>query len=177
MVGASAWLGWVDPSSSVPPDSPSWGELLSTSRSLVADGGSTANVRWRSVVIAARQFGGAFSSMLAAPAEPADHHFLVNLAGHAYATSRWLSQEEIDGHGIVRIAVVRSLGESPMSLAQVRCLRALIAALNEYASLWGTSSEPRRSVIPARLDDEWARVYGLESGTTIDLMASPSPAS
>ncbi len=52
-----------------------------------------------------------------------------------------------------------------MTRAQWRCVRALSEALREAIG-------PQGSPLPVRLGEEWARVYGVEADTPLDLAPS-----
>lgn len=180
MTGAAAWLGWMDPSAPLASELTSVDAVLRQTHSLVVDGVAIHKGQWDSVDIVAGPSRAA-GTMLAAQADHREIHFQVDLAGRASRTARWQRQQApVVGQGTVVIAVARDSARPGISRAQWRCLGGLLAALRESASATNHLDAPDNTLddsnapaFPVRVHAEWARVYGLEPGTIVEI---PSPA-
>lgn len=166
MTGTSALLAWMDPSSPVAVETLPFDEVLRLAHSIVADDGVIRSDKWRNIEILAGPVSGDSRAFLTAVAGRAECEFLVDLEGRPSRTTRWTQhQSSMDRRHTVAIQVARWQEHELMTRAQWQCVRALSVALQEVIG-------PQGSPLPVRLHEEWARVYGVDADTSLDLAPS-----
>jgi hypothetical protein len=163
MSGVSSLLSWLDPSGPASTPTASAAELLALARSVVLDGTEVEPARWQAIEIVAVPPGAAPGRLLRAAPDRRESHFAVDDLGHPRRLARWREQSTVaSSTGAVRIEVVQTDLEAPMTAAQWASLQALIVTINEQVHPTGAS-------LPIRLAGEWARVYGLDEGALLAL--------
>jgi hypothetical protein len=173
MTVSAVWLGWIDPSAPISADPPSFEVVLDRVRSLVVDGVPIHKDLWQEVEMIAEPRESAGGALLAARADRGRCHFRIDLAGRVSRTPRWRSQESLGDHTVV-VSVSQADPHSEMSRAQFDGLRGLLVALRDAAAVRdrpltsGGLSEDTLD-LPVRVQEEWARVYGLKPGTIVGI--------
>lgn len=166
MTGTSALLAWMDPSSPVPTETLPYDEVLRLANSIVADDEVIRSDKWRNIEILAGPVSGDSRAFLTAVAGRAECDFLVDLEGRPSRTTRWTQRQlSASPRQTVRIQVARWQEHRLMTRAQWRCVRALSVALQEVIG-------PQGSPLPVRLHEDWARAYGVDADTPLDLAPS-----
>lgn len=194
MTGTAALLAWMDPSAPLTAEAPPFEVLLGEARSLVTDDVVVLEDRWDDVEILAGPGRTASASFLTARADiggaprNSEHHFHVDLKGRASRTPRWSRQEgSTDGKRTVSIRVMPADPDQPMSRVQWNSVRALITALSKATgrrvALRRSDLDDRQDqsrpaglstpALTVRLEEPWARVYGLEPGTVLEIAGRP----
>lgn len=173
MTVSAVWLGWIDPSAPLSADPPSFEVVLNQVRLLVVEDVSIHKGLWQEVELVAGLSEVAGGALLAARADRGRCHFRIDLDGRVSRTPRWRKQEPLGDHCVI-VSVSQDDNHSAMSRAQFDGLRGLLVALRDATSAQDrprTSGGPSEDApdLPVRVHEEWARVYGLEPGTTVEI--------
>ncbi len=163
MTGTSALLGWIDPSPAIRAEAPPLETVLRQARSLVTADVVIREAQWRKIEILAGPASAGSAAYLTATAYHSTYHFHVDLEGRPTRASGWSYQHSFDEQPrAVRVQVACWKPHQPMSRAQWQSVRALIAELREAIATQGMD-------LPVCLEQEWAEVYGLEAGTSLQI--------
>lgn len=177
MTATAAWLGCIDPSAPITPELQAYDVVQRNTRSLVVDDVTIHKGKWQGVDIVAARDPMSSGALLAARFDRSRYHFRIDLDGTATRTRRWERQEVSDfGEGAVIIGLARAPELPGMSRAQWQCLGALLAALRATTRetdltqrLDGEVSDPDEEKLPVRVQEEWAKIYGLPAGSTVKI--------
>jgi hypothetical protein len=162
MTGTSALLGWIDPSPPISPEAPSLDAVMAEARLLIAQ--ETSGIPWSDVQIVASPVTPEGPSYLAASAGRDDCDFRVGLDGRPSRVRTGILNPVTEKHPeAARIQVVRRSLNAPMSRAQWVCVQALVAAMGE-----AVGDRP----IPVRLGEAWARIYGMDAQTVLEISSA-----
>jgi hypothetical protein len=138
MTGTAAFLGWIDPSLPLRPDTVLAEQLLPLTRSLVTDDVAVDARQWRRVEVVSDPGLAGSGPLLTASPDRADWHFHVDEYGRPSRSRRWRVQQPcLEQPNVVRIQVARLDGDAAVSQTQWLCVEGLLAALNEVAAAGG----------------------------------------
>jgi hypothetical protein len=165
MTVSAVWLGWIDPSAPLSADPPAFESVLDQVRSLVVEGTPVHKNMWQAVEIVAEPSDRVSGSLLAARADRGRSHFRIDIYGAVSSTPRWRNQEQLSDLAVI-VSVAQSDRHSEMSRAQFDGLRGLLIALRDSASMQTAETVQE---LPVRVQADWARVYGLEPGTIVEI--------
>lgn len=163
MIGTSWLLSWMEPEGLSLRPAVSADELHERSSSAVRESRSIDARRWREVQVIAGPASAASAQRLSAMPDSSESHFVIDDEGRVRSLRRWRDQQPSSAAPhTVRVQVSQVRRDAPMTEAQWVAVQALVAALTQEIS-------PKDDSLPIRLEDTWARVHGLESGTVLRL--------
>lgn len=166
MCGTSALLSWIDPAPTPTSQALSVEQVDRFAADVVAEAGLIRLDHWTSVDVLAQANSFGNATLLAAEPNRTECHFRIDPHGRPFATEAWIGQTvSTENPSAIAIEVSRRGAGQPMTPAQWRCVRSLIAAVSDRLALGGPA-------LPMRLHDDWSDVYSFFPGTTLQLVAN-----